>query len=959
MNKTPANNNPAIKISGMILVPFVFLLILAFAVLAYFNYQTRLNSFENEADKVLERFLRVANTEKYICENLIQIFDDSHETKGLKNELIRFFQRHNFDAEYVIWEANGVVSHCTSSSTAIFYREFPETHNNLLAFNGRIMLRDSRELDSKVKQLKKAFGPLFDPYYYSKCYEGKNLHLIRTDSSGSSPFLWIKASKNFSLAVRIAPETVKANIGLKRIVSSMENNEIIAGFRRGNEIGVSGSVSEKLIQSWLDNALSGKRIHSGYYFHTIYIDSQTSAICAISSNKIGFFVFDRRQKLLAILMFFCLLIVYALNSMLVRRQQKYGLSVKAQMLLLFLVANLLTGTIIGLVVKDYFKSLRKSLHNKAVEQMLKKLQDADDLFENEYTFQKRLIESELAKLKFKLKRFGIKHEAIKSFIEAQSPSPPYRMYLIGSSTPVLASEDALITATATLSIFTDEVEKHPYVLQQLRRMLKIGKYYLNLLNRRKLDPKISVEVETMVEALSRQTPIEQMLEFFEHDKKFWHWGFGNRNFPAYIETFSVNDPEEFDYVLLYLWGERILQCHFLARSINLFNRAESDIKLLAVDDFFSESYPSDFFNADQLIKMSRLIQRSSKNEKMVEIAGQENIVVHYKGEKLNKFFWIALFPVDKIDSSIDSQKSLIFQFGFLCLAFSVFLGVWLANLILEPLNELGRGNDALQKRHFSYRIPALGNDEFGIMANHLNSTLIDFEELQAASMVKGKLLDCMEQAFDIGANSIFVKTFSGHHNHFLAIDSDATDNLEILVAVPESSGVVASLVQAFIRAALIHFEHLKMLPVERLNKIFELLRKSSRSRKNGLSVCLDIVIRSEKESISFCQKGITVIRFDFEKKPVVLKGIPTGNQIDEQFCLEKIVPKPGEILLFSTHQIFQTEAVINMVAEICKRNLSLPETADLVWQSISEYPNVIEMNSDLTMLFLLNNQASR
>ena len=248
--------------------------------------------------------------------------------------------------------------------------------------------------------------------------------------------------------------------------------------------------------------------------------------------------------------------------------------------------------------------------------------------------------------------------------------------------------------------------------------------------------------------------------------------------------------------------------------------------------------------------------------------------------------------------------------GLLCLFVTIALGLWISTSIINPMAELQKGTIALQKRKFSYRLPKLGNDEFGELSSMMNTALSDYDELDRGLLVKNNLMDSFAESLIVGNFAIFAKTisFTNSGNDMLVVNN-VDGKISTLIGTSAEHGIASSLIHAFVSGALLQLEQFAFIPDEKARNLASLLKKCSTHEHSKTIATTDVVVDASADTICFVNAGTLMpINIGNDKKPSTfeLKSQPLGLNLSDEIGPTEIRLKGGECLVFFSNGILST-----------------------------------------------------
>ncbi|MEW6709217.1 MAG: SpoIIE family protein phosphatase [Candidatus Riflebacteria bacterium] len=913
MIETGKNNSGLkvwLKIVLTIFLPPMILLGLGYSYLVDLKLNQAHREFERQAGRKLEQMGISAQTEKFICENFNEIFNSTASVPELFKLVRKTAEEHGLNARVVVWNRKGQVEF-SDINLKSWGGDWKQAYHDLNDFNQKKYGSESKVPVEIYENLRKIFGPQFFPRYFYRCYRGNELQLLRSDSAKAKPLLWLKVSKKKGLAVFLDYSVLNGYPGLNAFLKNKEVSGFkLAAIENEKVLAANSEIADLLtrFKFELKNNFSGISSIPGYYAVSHSISDDLTGFCLIEKTELQKSLLSFRIRAVFIFGAFVILILMATSFRVIVLQRRFTVFLRSQLLLLFIFSNALPGYVIGVISYDYLQQYREGLLNQAYASGMDYLNDIDGLFENEFSFQLNRLEKSLQLIEKRLKTRGIDGVAIREFMANQEPKP-YRLFLVGSATAMVASNEAVMKGGKIVDLIDPDHLRGPHKKQQIEALEKIGKFFLALLNHKPISSKMGTEVEMLTDALSQQDPVEMMQEFLHRDGGFWNWGIGSKKHPTFIRMIKLFFENAYDYLFIYLWDDYDLQQNFMLRSFTRFSRNEDGIRILAINDSNSRAWPPELLAHEKLRAFAEgLKQQSTRELEYCNWENQEYLMVGLKCNRLTHFRLIGLLPLEKIDRQVEKTGQLLAGLGFLSILVTMSLGLFVAGSILEPLNELQKGIDALQKREFSYRLPEMGHDEFGRLASIFNTTLVDLEEMHTATIFKEKIFGNSGVMEKLGSYEIFGQTssFSDTGSDYLEIVKE-NDKVRIMIGDVAGSGIAATLILAFFKSALMQLEHLASTPDRLVLELDRLLKAGSKKNQRRFMAFQHLILHQDSDSIQVVNAGLFFpIVFDCSSlrvRQIELPSIPLGTGTSSRRELSNIRLAAGELLVLFSNGI--------------------------------------------------------
>ena len=828
------------------------------AYLASLARDLRFKNFETGADETLATMRALAETEKYLCTSLNSLFNRQNNPAEMAEAIKDYARQHHLKLRYLVWNADGEIAHA-----GFPYQKQPGDWKSAYLELRKIINEDYMRNESDIPpesmaNMRKVFGPHFFPFYSRHSYAGRELRLIRPDSTQKYPLAWIKTGQNFGLAVFFDYSVLNSLPGLRLWLDNFRGNISVgllsdAGVFCHNPL-TAAELSQR--KAGFRHSYTNKQVLPGHYIFTRFINSELTGFCAISRNAIDKLETDILTRMIMLLLHFCLVIYAFLSYRVIVHQARISLRIRGQLLLLFAVASILPGFLLFVSGSDYLQQLRFGLLNRAFNRSLTRLQDVDELFNNEFTVQKGRITSSLPELQKSLQQNHIDRQTIYNFLKKQRPGQD--MFLLtASSTGIIVSETGLMLNSSLKEVFSPRLAGDSTRINVMKAIFKLSVYIMSVINKTQVSDKTATEVEFIADGLMQKKPAELISQFYNRGT-FWHWGIGQIRHPTFIENFSLFDPSLVDYLMFYVWDSRNLELEFVTRIFGNIRSNAEGITIMAANELMTRVFPPEALEKPELAEFVRKLRdQTLTRPEFCKIDGKEYLLAGHKCVHMPTIRLFSLFPLEKIESEISDRKNTILLLALVSLLLSVSLGLRVASGILQPLAELQSGIGELQRRNFAYRLPGLGHDEFGSLARIFNEILVDFEEMHVASIVQEKLMTHLEKPVNAGNLSIYGKIIStsGNGGDYFEVFETPGQKPAVLLGTVAGTGISRCLLLAFLRSAALQLRHLADQPAVFMHGLQDILKNSS-VRDSHHEISLMLLLPVSENEITVVNAGM-------------------------------------------------------------------------------------------------------
>lgn len=928
----------------------------AFVYLEKLHAESALRRYQIAAADILENLRVSADAHLYICSLMNQTFQSAKNPGQLQKDLEQLRSSSGINFEYMIWDKNGSV-HSADFDWRSTGSDMKYAWQTLLGIGRRkIEVADARA----TANLRKIFGPQFFPELYQRCYSGRNIRLIFSDSSLKKKLAWIRTRPRMGLATFFEHDIVKGLPGLKFFMSvvarssDMRLGAVKDGVWLGEGSADFSTAELAVISGSYENPI---RVRDWYVFKNA-LRTDLCGFCYIDAASIERLVISTRAR--CGIMLFLVLALYVLwrSFRVICCGSSINLNIRRQLIILFVLSNAVSLLIMALVGYDYLGQYRLYLQAESFSKGVTYLQNIDEMFVSEYSRQLRRVRKALDKLEQRVTNHRPDRSNIAEFLQAQS-GEPFRLFLIGSSTPYIGSELGIMKDGKFIEEINMDWARYKSMQTLVDSMGKLGQYYLAVLNRKSISEMMVAQVELIAESLGQLRPHEMFQEFFAATGSFWQWGMGFRYFPAYIDLFRDPDSGLANYVFLYLWNAHQLHRHYIDQLITDFNRNPLGIKVMAVDEDFRYANPPELLDHQQLrLYSAKLRERSGAEVDFCDWEGEKHLLMGLKCSSIDTIRLIGLYPISAIDREVSRKKQLFVALAIVSILVSLAMGLFVARSILLPLAELQRGIVALQKRDFAFRLADLGGDEFGNLAKVFNTTLVDLEELQVASTVQEKLSDNMSEPAQTGQVKWFAASISQYNfsGDYLAVEQLTDQRVMIVIGDVAGSGIGVSLILAYVKACILKLNRLYDQPEKLLVRLDTLLRElSSRAGRKCMTMQCAL-LDCRKSEVTVANAGhcfpVTIDPVDGDANVADMPSTPLGTGRKTVCCLKTFSLKPGGSLILYSGGLYRNSETgfSDFINDLVKNRSHCPKAwYDEVIAAVKGRVGAADCRDDMTM----------
>ncbi|MFZ5952752.1 MAG: SpoIIE family protein phosphatase [Candidatus Rifleibacteriota bacterium] len=941
----------------------VFLPVAAVSVSLYhvshLQKEMRLAQFQVEASEELESLGRFINADEYICRKLSDIFKSSRDLESLKENVISFSEKYQLGFKILIWDKQGEVnwSNFSWKNPEI---DWKKAFKNLFEIS-----RGQRDFlsNSEEANLRRIFGPHFFPKFHYHASWEINPRLSRGDSGGNLPYSWVKASAKYGLMVLVPSDRLldlfmlRREIMLPRPEDSRKMWVLIEGKIYGSDQSLQ-LLGQQQVKK-LEQSYESVHFLEGRYFYKVSFSEKVAGLLAVDQSEISGLKLSQAVIWLLRAGAAFMVLLFVVSFLAFSGRLTIILNIRKQLIFMFLLSSIFPMLILTVLGYDYLIQHENFLKIEAFSKGMAYLQNIDEMYIAEFSHQLKIMDKVFEWLPDRLKKEPPSREMMIDLITHQNDEP-FRMVLIGSHTAETGSEIGIMKDGQFVDAINPDSARQETLRNVIDYLGKIGKYYLSRLNKEPISEKTMLQIELIAESLGQIKPIEMLQEFFAATGYFWQWGMGKNYFPAHIRVLSLFNPNLVDYVFLYLYKPNLLQYNYMKRITTSINRNSLGMKIFALNDQLTFSIPVEAVSSDFIKQFVVTMRNKSGSEiEYCDWDGKKHMMIGLKCLAMDRVRLLGLFPVEEITRKAGEKYNLFMASGFLSLLVALSLGLLVSRSFLNPLSQLHAGVEALKTQNFAYRLPAMGKDEFGNLAEILNSTLVDLEEMQVASQVEEKIFADFTVNQQVG-NFVFAgKTITSPGSGSDFVDSFPAGSEKTAIAIGDvaGKGIATALVKAYVKASLLQLETFADDPGKILQRIFEVFSQANTGQIKKFMTIQYLVADQSSRKISIASCGHCYpILVDLNQKTcsqVELPSAPLGATSRSSIAKFEIALAKNQMLVLYTGGVYRNPGLAfedfnRMIIEECENDPA--SFCDVVLQKILGQVIDGKINDDLTVV---------
>lgn len=792
----------------------------------------RLSIIEQNLAADLLSFEMNHNTETFLARIFLEAFQQA--SAGNPGEVMsKYHQRLDRKFDYILWDDSGRIIQ-TTIATEKADGDWSKAWKTLQ----KPFIMNSKDLqftDEEMINVRKLIGPQLVMEGIDNCRSENNERLLWTDSAGNYPLTWISYSRTISLIVFVDSNYLNSKPGLQYFIKYAQPSDIgyQLGYIENHDILSNShlpdleSAKAVLSQHSLSAGLRFETANAFYYPRVIDNNMSIFAVVARNREHKG----EGRSGIIAAFVLMLLLlpfVVFSAREAFTGKQLRISLSRKLG--LLFIYSNGLPLAMLFFMGYDYINQKQYALLDELHAQGIRFLQNFDERFESEHSLRIFKIQSAIEDLKTTLAKTSLNYQSFSTFArqltQIQKDNGTPRFFMVASDCAILGTAETFEMNNQMRKTRTDEIAgtEEKKRSEEYRISRTIGEYILGSLNGMPADAKSATEVELLAESTMQKTITEIQHEFIAGAGRIAAWGMGSNIHFAYIDLISLAKSQKYDYLLMYTWMAGNLENSYLNRQYLNATRNINNLQIIITNEKAGIYYPAaSAYQMSLRKRMKSFTHKPNATRQFIIINDCEYLIMGLQGKNLQNFCLAGLYPVNEVRVKIYEEKKTLITAGILSLLLALALGQLLSHSILFPLQVLANGADAIRQRDFAHRLPELGHDEFGEMAQLFNETMVDLEELKVAGAVQDHLLP--KKLPESGQIKLFGKNISmgdlggDYYDYF----NTSANRFSILIGDVSGHGAGAALVMAMAKAGVMHMHEYLEKPAELIMKMHELI----------------------------------------------------------------------------------------------------------------------------------------
>lgn len=912
------------------------------------------------AETVSQSLGKSVHNSRFWCLQFNSAFYSSHSSKQLMAKIEKLSKRHEQKLACMIWGPG------ESQLSNVTMKEFTKQDWRKI---GKILYESSKNPGDRLSLtqdifLKKTIGPHLESQKFSATRQMLLPRLIESDLNLVNPLFWSNINGSYTAMILLPTSVLNKRQGMKEVFATYRQN--LQDFEfcildKNNKLLSNSAKSVKelrLLQTEFRTSENKLKYKNG---QLIFAEQLPGGFFFLLSKKVSQTQSSRFTLLFALSLAFFYLLLFRTFSL---EKMSSELKVKRAIYLFIGCSNILPLIILAFFTQQYLTQKHLVMIDEKKTEAIKFIHMIEQEFTNEVERFPQKTTSIIEAFKQKLKQKPINHQDSQQFTKKLVDSF-IDFHLIASTTlPILSNRGFMDKKSFTPNAkFAQGDEDNKRLLELVS---KIGSAFLSFWNKTQISQKALTEMELVSDFVFQKSIEESLFMLVEINDQLGFFGFGTETDPSFTHIISLQNPEIGDYLGIFQYNPTQSAIDFLyakkryrlANAYGLkviFSRAE-----ILIPDMIEP------FKASKELQQVFLHLKNYPpiTAETAVLDGQKWVYTGYRNSIIPDVEIVAFYPLAEIEQRLRSEANdLIFLFLLnLTIVFAV--SFFFSHLLLLPITLLGKGTRAIGSKDFAYRLPEMGNDEFGRMGKIFNEAISDLEELSIARVVQQQLFPTEKidtGKFDLHGKTITLADLGGDYLDYFSVDEDS---FAVILGDVAGHGVGAAMIMAMAKSATINSSDLFKAPVKLVERLHKLIYSTKTKRQKKIMTFQYLFVNKEQSKISYSNAGgcnpFMVNRPLKKVEEIVLPGAALGAFKKGKFKETEIQFVPGDVMVLYSDGIVEArnesgeEIGYPGFKELLLRNWS-PSPEQFYHDVVNEYYQWLgnePPQDDLTLIFL-------
>ncbi|MFZ5952571.1 MAG: PP2C family protein-serine/threonine phosphatase [Candidatus Rifleibacteriota bacterium] len=890
---------------------------------------------------------------------LNQTLSRNGSTKKLFHELKEMFEKLNQKVEFAVWHKASQKIELSEGLKKIKKYDWSEIGS--LVHRQLDLESDEMSIFDEFK-LRKIFGPHFQLKKIKESLAINRSGFVYTDFLGLNPFFWARRISQTSAFVLLPPSISGKKTGIREFfrvngeknkICLMENNRIYRNFGKFSDLELQkfkkifDNSAEKVI--YIQNCLIyGETLPKNCFFIKILEHNQ------IESGKIS--------ALIAVSLVFLLVIVLRSFSI---TWLSNRLKVKTTVFALIGFSNIFPLIILAFFTNQYLEQKLQVLIDKKRTEAIALIRQIEENFISHIRKYPAVAGNIMSAAIPELREKGLNLDLAKKLHSGLVKNKIDFNIIASQTVPVLARKGLFQHKKGLYPLLPkNQLEEVPTKIVELAG--KVGGAYLSFWNEIPISQQALTEAELVADMVF-QKPIDESLHMIvEICDNIGYFGFGSVVTPSFAEVLSLHEPGKGDYICIYQFsntghGRKFNNSIQSSRLGNAYG-----IKVIGtVRNEFDKDRFAPFGISNELMSIfNRLKDFPPVKAEITNLLGEDWIYVGYRSHEIENHDFVAFYPLKEIINKLEVEKKDLGRLLLASLFIVLIIAFFFSQTLLNPLRYLEDGTHAIDARNFSYRLPDMGEDEFGRMAQVLNSAIADLEDLSVARVVQQSLFPSSRidaGNFDLFGKSVTLADLGGDYFDYFEVDQN---RIGVILGDVAGHGVGAAMIMAIAKSATLNSKKYLSSPVDLTLRLHDLIYRTKTKKQKKIMTFQYLLVDRHDSTVKFCNAGGCnpyIVNGPAGKvEEIILPAAALGAFKKGKFAEKQIDFMPGDVMVLYTDGIVEAR---NSSGE----EIGYPRFKEILlrnWNADSEkfYQAVVDEylawlgneppQDDLTMIFL-------
>ncbi|NLM16897.1 MAG: SpoIIE family protein phosphatase [Candidatus Riflebacteria bacterium] len=292
--------------------------------------------------------------------------------------------------------------------------------------------------------------------------------------------------------------------------------------------------------------------------------------------------------------------------------------------------------------------------------------------------------------------------------------------------------------------------------------------------------------------------------------------------------------------------------------------------------------------------------------------GEEYFVIREFGKSLVDFSFLMVFPVKKIYKPLNKLYIYIFLAALISVVLTLIVIRLLSANFLVPIANLKDATLAIDRQDFRHKIKIIDKDEFGHLSEVYNYVIEEMGDLAIAANVQENLFPENNFSFgdyDVFGKSVVLTTLAGDYYDIFPVDDE---HAAIMIGDVAGHGVSAGLLMAMAKAAVLGAPQDEILEPEKLvSRLFYMFAAIKDSKLKRMMTFQYYILNYKKHTLAYCNAGhcypAIVSRGKKEVRMIEKGSLPLGVGRKARYTTDYLQLDEGESLILYTDGIVEAE----------------------------------------------------